>query len=282
LLLGNGSDELTQTIAMTLGGPGRVILSVDPGFVMYSMIATFTGMQYQSVPLREDDFSLDLEAVLQAMERHQPAVVFLAYPNNPTGNLYAEDELVQIIEAAPGMVVIDEAYAPFTDASFVSRLGSYPNLVVMRTLSKMGLAGLRLGMLAGPSQWVGEIDKVRLPYNINVLTQISAEFALRHQAVLDAQTREIREQRAVLFEALAVMDVVHAFPSEANFILMRMPEGRASDIFIGLRRQGILVKNLDGAHPSLRDCLRVTVGTAEENAAFLEAMSRSLGMLGKS
>lgn len=276
LLLGNGSDELIQMIAMTLGGPDRVILSVDPGFVMYSMIATFLGMQYVGVPLRREDFSLDVEAVLAAIEAHQPAVIFLAYPNNPTGNLFDEADVVRIIEASPGLVVVDEAYAPFTDASFLSKIGEYSNLVVMRTVSKMGLAGLRLGLLVGPKQWIGEFDKTRLPYNINTLTQVSAEFALKHQAVFDEQTHLLRELREALMAELEAVDGVRAFPSQANFILVRMPEGSAPEIHAAMRDKGVLVKNLHGAHPSLADCLRLTVGTADENAAMVKALKASL------
>jgi len=185
VLLGNGSDEIIQMIALALAGPDRVVLSVDPGFVMYRMIALFAGMRYVGVPLRETDFGLDLPALLDAVRRERPAVVFVAYPNNPTGNLFAESDLVAVIEAAPGLVVVDEAYAPFTDASFLGRVGRWPNLVVMRTVSKMGLAGLRLGYLVGPAAWLQEFEKVRLPYNINVLTQRAAELALRHKAVLE-------------------------------------------------------------------------------------------------
>ena len=188
LLLGNGSDELIQMLALTAAGPGRKVLSVDPGFVMYRMIALFAGMEYLGVPLAVEDFALDLPAVLEALRRERPALTFIAYPNNPTGNLFDPEAIAAIIQAAPGLVIVDEAYAPFTDATFLSRLGEWPNLLVMRTVSKMGLAGLRLGYLAGPPEWLDEIDKTRLPYNINVLTQTSAAFALRHKAVLDEQT----------------------------------------------------------------------------------------------
>ncbi len=277
LILGNGSDELIQMICMALAGPGRCVLSVDPGFVMYRMIATFCGMPYVGVPLRADDFSLDLPALRQAMDEHQPAVVFLAYPNNPTGNLYAESDILEVIEAAPGLVVVDEAYAPFTDASFMSRLGRHDNLLVMRTVSKMGLAGLRLGFLAGPPAWLEEFDKVRLPYNINVLTQVSAEFALRHKAVFDEQTARIRAERERLAAALAALPGVRVYPSQANFILMRTPPGRAGEWFEGLKARGVLIKNLDGAHPLLADCLRPTVGTPEENDRLIEALQGLAG-----
>jgi histidinol-phosphate aminotransferase len=276
LLLGNGSDELIQMLALTLAHPGRKVLSVEPGFVMYRMIALFAGMGYVGVPLRAEDFALDLEAVLEAIEREEPELIFLAYPNNPTGNLFDATAVERIIEAAPGLVVVDEAYAPFTDASFLPRLGDWPNLLVMRTVSKMGLAGLRLGYLAGPPEWLMELDKTRLPYNINVLTQASAAFALRHKAVFDAQTASIREERGRLFAALSGIDGVRPYPSDANFILLRLPTGRAGEVFASLRQGGVLVKNLDGAHPLLADCLRVTVGLPEESDAFLRVLQAAL------
>ncbi len=272
LLLGNGSDEIIQMIALALAGPDRAVLSLDPGFVMYRMIALFAGMRYVGVPLREPDFGLDLPALLDAVRRERPAVVFVAYPNNPTGNLFAEADLVALIEAAPGLVVIDEAYAPFTDASFLDRVGEWPNLVVMRTVSKMGLAGLRLGYLVGPPAWLQELEKVRLPYNINVLTQRAAELALRHKAALDAQTGAIRVERARLHGLLSAIGGLTVYPSEANFILFRAPPGRGGAIFSGLKERGILVKSLHGAHPSLADCLRVTVGTPDEDDRFVAAL----------
>lgn len=273
MLLGNGSDELIQMIAMALAGPSRTLLSVDPGFVMYRMIATFCRMRYVGVPLAAADFSLDLPAVLRALRADRPAAVFLAYPNNPTGNLFDERAIVEILRAAPGLVVIDEAYAPFTDASFMARLGEFDNLVVMRTLSKMGLAGLRLGLLAGPAAWLDEFDKVRLPYNVNVLTQVSAEFALANKAVFDDQTRRIRDERARLTAALAALEGLTVYPSDANFLLLRTPPGRATAWFDGLRGHGILIKQLDGAHPLLHDCLRPTVGTPAENDALIAALA---------
>ena len=270
LLLGNGSDEIIQMIVMALAGPGRVVLAPEPSFVMYKMIATFVGMDYVGVPLA-DDFCLDREAMLAAIAKHRPAVVFLAYPNNPTGNLFDAEAVQAVLEAAPGLVVVDEAYAAFADASFMARLGEYDNLVVMRTVSKMGLAGLRLGLLAGPKAWLEEFDKLRLPYNINVLTQESADFALAHREVLDEQTRQISRDRESLFAALAAMDGITPFPSRANFILFRV-EGDADAVFASLKAQGVLIKNLNPAGGPLSGCLRVTVGTPDENAAFLQAL----------
>jgi histidinol-phosphate aminotransferase len=275
LVLGNGSDELIQMLALAVSAPGRVVLAPDPTFVMYRMIAEVAGMRYQAVALA-DDFSLDSHAMQAAIEAHAPAIVFLAYPNNPTGTLFGTQAVEDVIRAAPGLVVVDEAYAPFTDASFMPRLGQFSNLLVMRTVSKMGLAGLRLGVLAGPPEWLGEIDKTRLPYNINVLTQTSARFALQHKALLDEQAARIRADRADLLRRLSSLPGVQPWPSEANFILFRVAAGSADAVFESLREQGVLIKNLNPAGGRLRDCLRVTVGTVDENAAFLEALGKAL------
>lgn len=275
ILLGNGSDELIQMIALAVAQPGRVVLAPEPSFVMYRMIATLVGMDYVGVPL-DDEFQLDMAAMGTAIEAHQPAVIFLAYPNNPTGNLFRADDIEAILKIAPGLVVVDEAYAPFTDASFLDRLGHHDNLLVLRTVSKMGLAGLRLGLLIGAPGWLGEIDKTRLPYNINVLTQASGEFALRHVEVLEEQARMIRTDRAVLLAALEELPGLEVFPSDANFILFRVPTGRGQELFDALKTQGVLIKNLSGAGGVLADCLRVTVGKPEENEAFLRALGAAL------
>ncbi len=276
LLPGNGSDEIIQFIAMALSGPERSILALEPGFVMYRMIATFCGMKYTGVPLRTKDYSLDMPALLQALDETRPAVVFLAYPNNPTGNLFDEQDVVRLIEAAPGLVVVDEAYTAFAEHSFRQYLGQYDNLLLMGTVSKMGLAGLRFGFLAGPAAWLEQLDKVRLPYNINVLTQVSTDFALAHRQVFDVQTAAICEQREQMLGRLQTMNGIDPYPSQANFILTRVAEGRTESVFDTLKQSGVLVKNLHGSHPMLQDCLRLTVGTAEENARLLTVLGKAL------
>jgi histidinol-phosphate aminotransferase len=275
ILLGNGSDEIIQMILLALAAPGQTVVSVEPGFVMYHMIATFAGMNYVGVPL-QDDFALDQNALLAAIEEHQPAIVFLAYPNNPTGNLFSASAIEAIIRATPGVVIVDEAYHAFADDSFMPKVMTYDNLLVMRTVSKMGLAGLRLGLLAGPPAWLNEFEKVRLPYNINVLTQASAEFALQHAEVLQAQTEQIKKDRTLLEQALRQIEGLTVFPSRANFILFRTPGGKAELIFEGLKSKGVLVKNLDKAGGLLKDCIRVTVGTPAENEAFISALKQVL------
>ncbi|MGE0559335.1 MAG: histidinol-phosphate transaminase [Burkholderiales bacterium] len=273
LLLGNGSDEIIQMLAMAVAKPGAVMLGVEPAFVMFRMIATFCGLRFASVPLKSD-FSLDTEAMLAAIESERPALVFIAYPNNPTGNLFDAAAIERIIAAAPGIVVVDEAYHAFAQQTFMDRLERFPNLLVMRTLSKSGLAGLRLGMLAGAPAWLRHIDKVRLPYNVNVLTQLAAEKVLQHDALLEEQATALRAGRERMQADLKSVPGVTAFPSAANFILFRV--SRAAAVFEKLKQRGVLIKNLDGSHPALADCLRVTVGTPEENAQFIAALRAAI------
>lgn len=273
ILLGNGSDEIIQLLALAVAKPNASLLSVEPSFVMYKMIAAFTGMQYIGVPLTED-FALDLPAMLLAMQQHQPALVFLSYPNNPTGNLFDAEVIAQIIEAAPGLVVVDEAYYAFANASFMPMLTRYPNLVVMRTFSKLGMAGLRLGFMVGSKVWLAQLEKLRLPYNINVLTQQVAEKLLQNHDVLLRQAEQIKQDRAWLYERLVGVADVRPYVSDANFILFRVMH--ADKVFQGLKNRGVLIKNLSKSHPLLVDCLRVTVGTPQENEQFIRALQESI------
>jgi len=273
LLLGNGSDEIIQIIIMALAKSGAVVMAPEPTFVMYRMIATFCNVAYAGVPLKED-FNLDMPAMREAIDAQQPAVIFLAWPNNPTGNLFAEADVIEIIEKAPGLVVVDEAYTSFAEVSFMDKLADYDNLLVMRTVSKSGLAGLRLGYLAGSAAWLNEFDKVRMPYNINVLTQLSAKFALEHLSVLDEQAAKLRAARTDLMQSLNALQGVEAFDSAANFILFRLDN--ASDVFACLKQHNILIKNLDPVGGALANCLRVTVSTPEENTTFLTALKSCL------
>jgi histidinol-phosphate aminotransferase len=262
-------------VLTAVAAPDRTILAPEPTFVMYRLLALTAGLRYVAVPLSAEGFALDREATLAAIRTHRPAVVFIAYPNNPTGNLFRAEDVEAIIRSAPGLVVVDEAYHPFAGASFMDALGVFPNLLVMRTVSKLGLAGLRLGILAGPPAWLAQIDKVRLPYNINCLTQLSAEFALGYGEVLHQQTEQICADRTRLMAAMARIEGVRVYPSDANFVLFRV-SGRASQVFEGLKARGVLIKNLHAVGGPLEDCLRVTVGRPEENAAFIDALTDTL------
>jgi len=270
LLLGNGSDELIQIAITALARPGAVAMYPAPTFVMYQMSATFAGMKPVAVPLRED-FSFDADAFIARMKAEKPALVFIAYPNNPTGVLYPEEDVAKVIRACPGLVVVDEAYHAFAGKSFMPRLPEFSNLIIIRTVSKLGLAGIRLGYMVGRPEWVEQFDKVRPPYNVSGLTQAAALFMLDKLEVLEAQAARIRADRAGLGTALAALKGVTVFPSEANFILVRVPDADAA--FQSLKEQKVLIKNL---HPGLRNCLRVTVGTPDENRILLTALREAL------
>jgi len=273
ILVGNGSDEIILMLALAANRPGAALLAPEPSFVLFRMVAGFVGLRYVGVPLAPD-FGLDLAAMERAIREQRPALVFLAYPNNPTGNLFDAAAIARIVELTPGLVVVDEAYHAFAGETFLPQLARYPNLLVMRTLSKLGLAGLRLGLLAGPEEWLRELDKVRLPYNVNVLTQAIARRVLEHADVLEAQAASIRAERGRLYSCLSAIPGVQAFPSRANFVLFRVPQTDA--VFAALKARGILIKNLNGSHPMLSGCLRVTVGTPRENDRFVEALEASL------
>ncbi len=273
LMIGNGSDELIQIVAHALARPGATLLAPEPSFAMYRMNAVIARLRYVGVPLNRD-FRLDLARFLDAIAEHQPAVIFIAYPNNPTGNLFAAAEVERILAAAPGLVVLDEAYHVFAGHTFMGELGRFPNLMVMRTVSKLGLAGVRLGYAAAHPGWIRELDKVRPPYNVSVLTQFVAERVLAHLGALHGQAERIKAEREAMFGRLRELRGVEAFPSDANFILVRVPDADAVDAELKARK--ILVRNFHGSHPLLANCLRLTVGTPGENELLLSALAESV------
>ncbi len=276
IMLGNGSDELISLLSMACDVSGASILAPLPGFVMYAMSAQLQGIKFHGVPLAAD-FELDEQAMLSAILEHKPAVVYLAYPNNPTGTLWNADVIERIVVAQGrqgGLVVMDEAYQPFASQSYMDRLARHGHVLLMRTLSKFGLAGVRLGYMLGPKALIAEIDKVRPPYNISVLNCECALFALEHAEVFAQQAAEIRQEREKLSHELAALKGVQVFPSQANMLLVRMPD--ATKCFEGMKLKGILVKNVSKMHPLLTNCLRLTVGTPTENAHMLAALKESL------
>jgi len=290
IMLGNGSDELISLLAMACDVPVQpgaakpAILAPLPGFVMYAMSAALQGLDFVGVPLTPD-FALDVAAMERAIANRQPAIIYLAYPNNPTANLWDEADMARVVAAgaaAGSLVVIDEAYQPFSSRTYLDVIRANPgqnaHVLLMRTMSKFGLAGVRLGYMMGPATLIAQVDKVRPPYNISVLNYECALFALEHQEVFAAQALEIRAQRAMLLEALRAMPGVKAWDSDANMVLVRiLGEGeRAQKVFDGLKAHGVLVKNVSKMHPLLAQCLRLTVGTAAENAQLLKALQESL------
>ncbi|MFO6419996.1 histidinol-phosphate transaminase [Hylemonella sp. W303a] len=291
LMLGNGSDELISMVAMACDLPGASILAPAPGFVMYAMSAQLQGLAYHSVNLTPD-FQLDEAAMVAAIQKHKPAITYLAYPNNPTGTLWDDGAMERIIATAGaqgGLVVIDEAYQPFAARTWLDKMRAEPSkhahVLLMRTLSKFGLAGVRLGYMVGPTALLAEFDKVRPPYNVSVLNAECALFALEHAGVFAAQAREIKAQRTLLVDALRGLGFT-VWGSEANMILVRVPQSAgagtedaaqsAARVFAGLKARKILVKNVSAMHPLLAGCLRLTVGTPQENAQMLAALRESL------
>lgn len=270
VVLGNGSDELIQVITAAVARPGAAILAPDPTFVMYRIYAAQSAVRYVPVPLRAD-FTLDDDAFAAAIRRERPALVWLASPNNPTGRSLPRASIERILDAAPGLVVVDEAYADFAGTSILPDVLDHPGLVVLRTLSKIGLAGARLGYAVGHPAWIAELDKVRSPYNVNALTQAAVPVVLGAADVLAAQVAKIVAERTRLAAALAAVPGVEVTPSDANFLLVRVPDANA--MATRLRAAGILVKNLHGGHPLTANCLRITVGTPAENDALLRAMT---------
>ena len=276
LTLGNGSDELIDMLSVACMKPGATVLAPLPGFVMYEMSARLRGLSFVGVPLTAD-FELDEAAMLAAIEQHRPAITYIAYPNNPTANLFDDaviDRIVAAVGAQQGFVVFDEAYQPFSSRSWLQRMATHPHVLVMRTLSKFGLAGVRLGYLCGAAPLVHEIDKVRPPYNVSVLNAECALFALEHADEYARQAALLRSERSRLQAALAGIAGVTAFPSEANMVLVRVPDSAA--VFAGMKSHGVLVKHIAGLHPLLKNCLRLTVGAPEENDQMIRALKASL------
>ncbi len=276
LILGNGSDELIDLLSVACNVPGAVMLAPLPGFVMYEMSARLRGLKFVGVPL-QPDFDLDEAAMLAAIEQHRPALTYIAYPNNPTANLFSEvaiDRIVAAVGRQHGLVVMDEAYQPFSSRTWLQRMAQHPHVLVMRTLSKFGLAGVRLGYLCGHAALIDEVDKVRPPYNVSVLNAEAAMFALDHADEYARQAGLLKAERTRLQAALRAMPGVQPFPSEANMILVRVPDSKQA--FEGLKARGVLVKHIAGLHPLLANCLRLTVGTPEENDQMIAALSASL------
>lgn len=276
LMLGNGSDELISLLAMACDRPGAAVLAPVPGFVMYEMSARLQGLRFVGVPLTAR-FELDGDAMLEAIESHRPSITYIAYPNNPTANLFDDDQVERIVAAVGrqgGVVVIDEAYQPFSSRTWLPRVGRDEHVLVMRTMSKLGLAGVRIGYLAGAARIVDEVDKVRPPYNVSVLNAEAALFALEHADEFRRQAALIRAERERLQTELRGTDGVEPFPSDANMILVRVAD--APRVFAGMKEEGVLVKDVSKLHPLLAGCLRVTVGTQEENAQMTAALRTSL------
>ncbi|MEK6743526.1 MAG: histidinol-phosphate transaminase [Nitrospirota bacterium] len=264
MLLGNGSDELIQAVILAFGGP---VLAPSPSFAMYEITARALSQKAVTVPLTAE-FDLDPDAVIKAAKRTKAKVIFLACPNNPTGNRFSDAAVRKVLENVDAAVVLDEAYFSFSGKTFLPFLNRHRNMIILRTLSKIGLAGLRVGVLTASKEIIGELNKIRLPYNINSMSQATGQVALRHATTLNKQISLLISERRKLYNALLRTPGVTPFPTETNFILMWI-EKDATRVFQALKKRGILVKNLDKPGP-LQGCMRVTIGTPAENKEFLK------------
>lgn len=269
ILLGNGSDELIYYIVTSTGGP---VLVPYPTFSMYKLISKILGEKTIEVKL-DDDFDLPIKSIEKIIERYKPGLIFLSSPNNPTGNSFSPDKILWLIKNSGAVVVVDEAYQPYSRnrEGFVPYLKKYRNLFILRTMSKIGFAGLRLGFLLGNPSLIDEINKVRLPYNVNLLTQWIGLQALRHTEHIESVVAETIKERERLFQELSTIRGIIPYPSDANFILFKTVKHRM--VFKRLLEEGILVKDINNVIPG---CLRVTVGLSEENTIFINALRKIL------
>ncbi len=269
MILGNGSDELIQMIIMAFGGP---IIVPTPSFAMYELTARALSQDVAAVPLTST-FNLSADRVLKKEKDVKAKVIFLANPNNPTGNRFADEAVHKILNKSGAAVVIDEAYFSFSGKSYLPLMKDYPNMIILRTLSKIGFAGLRIGILTSSARVIDQLNKIRLPYNINALSQAAAIAALGRRDILNQQISLLVAGRQRLYNDLSGIKGLTVYPSETNFILFRTTRD-ADRIHEKLKEAGILIKNLNRPGP-LKNCLRVTVGTPEENSDFLKALEKA-------
>jgi len=270
MILGNGSDELIQAIILAFGGP---VLVPSPTFAMYEITSRALAQAVITIPL-DRNFDLDADLLLEKAKQSKAKVIFLACPNNPTGNRFTDTAVRKVLDHADAAVVVDEAYYSFSGKTYLPLLNKYPNMIILRTLSKIGFAGLRVGVLTASPAIVNELNKIRLPYNINSLSQTAAVTALKHHDVINRQISLLISERQKLYNALSLLRGITAYPSETNFIMARTATD-ATAVHGKLKKSGILIKNLSKPGP-LKNCLRVTIGTPEENRAFLTMLKKIL------
>jgi histidinol-phosphate aminotransferase len=279
VLAGNGSNELIEALLLVTVGPGTRVVIPEPTFTLYALLTEILGGEAVRVPLTVE-LRYDTDALVEARRQSDAAVTIVCSPNNPTGTLVSLSAIERLCRAGDGLVVVDEAYHEFSGDSAVPLLERHPNLVVLRTFSKaMALAGLRVGYLLSSPELVGEVNKARLPYNLNFFTQSAALAALEERTVLEEMVRRLVEERERLLERLGDVPGVRAWPSQANFFLLELLGASPRAVFDALYRRGVLVRDVS-SYPMLSRCLRISVGTPEENETFLHALGTALGEAG--
>jgi histidinol-phosphate aminotransferase len=272
IIIGNGLDELIQILLTALPPSGSVLIPT-PTFAMYKISAVNTGHDVIEIPL-DENFDLRTDEILRALSEQSPSVVFLSYPNNPTGNCFGRDRIEAIIGESDGIVVVDEAYFHFSGSTFLPFLERFDNLVILRTLSKVGLAALRVGILLGHPSLIHELNKVRLPYNLNTLSQAATHFFIEHEDAFLVQTEKIVAGRDRVLHEMELIEGITPYPTDSNFILFSCLRDK-DGVYERLISEDVLIKNF-GSAGILKDCMRVTLGTDEENAQFLRALRKAV------
>jgi len=272
ILLGNGSDELIQLLALACS-KDDLIMSFEPSFVMYELVSKYVNLEYFGVQL-DSNFDINLSDALLIIEREKPKIIFIAYPNNPTGNCFDYDAIIEIIKSTNSMVILDEAYYAYSDKSFLSEISNFPNLLVLRTISKIGFAGLRLGLLIGDQETIAQLNKLRLPYNINALTQTSANFLLQDKQRIINNAQIIIEERRRLSHELSLFSKFKVYPSQTNFILVHSED--AHSLHTALKENGILIKGFPKGS-KLSDFIRISVSEPVENNILIDAIRNYYG-----
>ena len=269
IMVGNGSDELIGILCTAVGGEGTPVMVPVPTFAMYRISAQNNGHKVLSIPL-DETFDLDVARMLDAIEKESPSLIFISYPNNPTGNCFRRSHIEDIIRSSRGIVVVDEAYYPFSGKTFIEDMKKFDNLVILRTLSKVGLAAMRLGFLLGNPEVIHQLNKVRLPYNLNAVSQMAALFYLEEEKLFTRQVERINREKDHLFRGLRKIDGIVPYPSDANFVFFGCTNN-SNSVYTKLIKRGVVVKPFVPTG-GVSGNFRVTVGTRDENGKFLEEL----------
>lgn len=274
ILLGNGLMELIQLICWAFSKPGEYVMIPSPSFFIFRRYIRQAHMQIIEAPLTEN-FNLAIKKCLEVIKHYSPRIIFIDYPNNPTGNLFDISDILLILSTSDGIVVVDEAYFPHSNATLMSYLNKYENLIILRSFSKMGFAALRLGFIAANSAMIKYIKKAQYPFVINSYTQTIAEVILENMSIINEKMREIGSLKIKMHSALSKMNGIKQFPSFANFILFKT-DSSSDYINEHLMKNNILINSLNGTHPLLKNCLRVAIGAENDNEKFLQVLSDAL------
>lgn len=275
ILIGNGSDELILDLLLSFGRSDCQVVYPSPTFEVYGIVAKMLGLKTKEITL-EKNYEIDPQKIIDCGKGN---IIFISYPNNPTGNCFSEESIYKIIKDASSLVVIDEAYFGFSKKTFLLDIKRYPNLIISRTFSKMfSLAALRVGFLCASPEIVNILLKVKLPYNVNSFSQIAAKIILSKNGYFKEKAEEIIEERERIYNSLREIKEITPYSSEANFILFKVKNSKSDYIYESLIKEGIIIRSFRNT-PPVADCLRISIGTREENDIFMEKLKKILSKI---